>query len=62
MGLAKGKMDTYHQWMEVVVHMSFVGIPCVTVPAVPAPAATADGMEDDHSMIDFEFSERWVMM
>ena len=27
------KMDTYHQWMEVCVPVSFGGLPCVTIPA-----------------------------
>ena len=27
------KMDTYHRWMEVVVPVSLIGLPCVTVPA-----------------------------
>jgi len=26
-------MDTYHRWMEVVVPVSLIGLPCVNVPA-----------------------------
>ncbi|WP_347310291.1 amidase [Defluviimonas sp. SAOS-178_SWC] len=27
------KMDTYHRWMEVVVPVSLIGLPCLAVPA-----------------------------
>ena len=26
-------MDTYHRWMEVVVPVSLIGLPCLSVPA-----------------------------
>ena len=44
-------IDTYCWWMEVVVRMSLAGLLCDTVPAVPMPAATADGMVDADSII-----------
>lgn len=26
-------MDTYHRWMEVMVPVTLLGLPCVTIPA-----------------------------
>ena len=31
--IAGVKMDTYHRWMEVVVPVSLIGLPCLAVPA-----------------------------
>ena len=31
--IAGRKMDTYHRWMEVMVPVTLLGLPCVTIPA-----------------------------
>ncbi len=31
--IAGKKMDTYHRWMQVVVPVSLIGLPCLSVPA-----------------------------
>ena len=31
--IAGRPMDTYHRWMEVVIHATFAGLPCISVPA-----------------------------
>ncbi|MBO9410435.1 MULTISPECIES: amidase [unclassified Ruegeria] len=31
--IAGTKMDTYHRWMEVVLPVSLIGLPCLSVPA-----------------------------
>ena len=39
------KMDTYHRWMEIVVPVSLIGLPCLSVPAGFGPAALPMGMQ-----------------
>jgi len=31
--IAGAKMDTYHRWMQVMVPVTLLGVPCVTIPA-----------------------------
>lgn len=38
-------MDTYHRWMEVVVPVSLVGVPCLSIPAGFNPDGLPMGMQ-----------------
>ena len=31
--VAGREMDTYHRWMEIVVPVSLIGLPCLSLPA-----------------------------
>ncbi|SPH18450.1 Acylamidase [Defluviimonas aquaemixtae] len=39
------KMDTYHRWMEVVVPVSLIGLPCLSVPVGFGAAGLPMGMQ-----------------
>ncbi|WP_170752643.1 amidase [Ruegeria lacuscaerulensis] len=43
--IAGTKMDTYHRWMEVVLPVSLIGLPCLSVPAGFGPAGVPMGMQ-----------------
>lgn len=43
--VAGRKMDTYHRWMEVVVPVSLIGLPCVALPAGFSDAGLPTGMQ-----------------
>jgi amidase len=38
-------MDTYHRWMEVVVPVSLIGLPCVCLPAGFGPTGLPHGLQ-----------------
>ena len=38
-------MDTYHRWMEVVIPVSLIGLPCVNLPAGFGAAGLPGGMQ-----------------
>ncbi len=43
--VAGRNMDTYHRWMEVVVPVSLIGLPCVALPAGFSDAGLPTGMQ-----------------
>jgi amidase len=43
--IAGTKMDTYHRWMEVVLPVSLIGLPCLSVPAGFGPEGMPMGMQ-----------------
>ncbi|GAA6158302.1 amidase [Ruegeria sp. HU-ET01832] len=43
--IAGAKMDTYHRWMEVVLPVSLIGLPCLSVPAGFGPEGVPMGMQ-----------------
>ncbi len=43
--IAGTKMDTYHRWMEVVLPVSLIGLPCLSVPAGFGPEGVPMGMQ-----------------
>ena len=38
-------MDTYHRWMEVMVPVTLLGVPCVTIPAGAGLAGLPIGIQ-----------------
>lgn len=56
-------MDTYHRWMEVVIPVSLVGVPCVNVPAGFGPTDLPMGLQifgPRHSDAKFlRIAQRW---
>jgi amidase len=38
-------MDTYHRWMEVVIPVSLVGVPCLNIPAGFSTGGLPMGMQ-----------------
>ncbi len=43
--IAGRKMDTYHRWMEVVIPVSLVGVPCLNIPAGFSDAGLPMGLQ-----------------
>ncbi len=43
--IAGKKMDTYHRWMQVVVPVSLIGLPCLSVPAGFGPEGLPLGLQ-----------------
>ncbi|MDU8926452.1 amidase [Alisedimentitalea sp. MJ-SS2] len=43
--VAGRKMDTYHRWMEVVIPVSLLGLPCLSVPAGFGPNGLPAGLQ-----------------
>ncbi|MCB2104886.1 MAG: amidase, partial [Rhodobacteraceae bacterium] len=43
--IAGRKMDTYHRWMEVVIPVSLIGLPALSVPAGFGPAGLPMGLQ-----------------
>ena len=43
--IAGRRMDSYHRWMEVVVPVSLIGLPCVALPAGFSQAGLPTGMQ-----------------
>ncbi len=43
--IAGRQMDTYHRWMEVVVPVSLIGLPCLSVPVGFGPQGLPMGMQ-----------------
>ncbi|MEP5151887.1 amidase [Planktotalea sp.] len=43
--IAGQAMDTYHRWMEIVIPVSLVGVPCVNIPAGFSAAGLPMGMQ-----------------
>ncbi|MBM7067511.1 amidase [Actibacterium sp. 188UL27-1] len=39
------EMNTYHRWMEVVIPVSLIGLPCIAVPAGFGPAGLPMGVQ-----------------
>jgi amidase len=38
-------MDTYHRWMEIVVPVSLIGLPCVALPCGPGAGGLPHGLQ-----------------
>lgn len=43
--IAGRRMDTYHRWMEVVVPVSLIGLPCLALPAGFSAAGLPTGLQ-----------------
>ena len=43
--IAGKKMDTYHRWMEVMIPVTLLGLPCVTIPATIKPGGSPIGVQ-----------------
>lgn len=43
--IAGRTMDTYHRWMEVTIHATLAGLPCVCVPAGFGPGGLPMGLQ-----------------
>src|SRR5690606_28877758 len=43
--IAGRTMDTYHRWLEVVVPVSLIGLPAITVPLGFGPQGLPSGMQ-----------------
>jgi amidase len=39
------RMDTYHRWMEIVIPVSLIGLPCVCLPAGFGPTGLPHGLQ-----------------
>lgn len=39
------EMDTYHRWMEIVIPVSLIGLPCMSIPAGFGPQGLPMGMQ-----------------
>ncbi|WP_342071751.1 amidase family protein [Yoonia algicola] len=54
------QMDTYHRWMEIVIPVSLIGLPCVAVPmagARPMGLQIAGRRGDDLGVL--QLGEAW---